>query len=87
MKSKIHSLQEENDMLKKKKNDLNFNADSILLKEKIKILEVNNGCLKRENDNLKKQIEEYREDLEKMRSLIKRVYEETNNDALASYVQ
>lgn len=74
-------------MLKKKKNDLNFNADSILLKEKIKILEVNNGCLKRENDNLKKQIEEYREDLEKMRSLIKRVYEETNNDALASYVQ
>jgi len=87
MKSKIHSLQEENDMLKKKKNDLNFNADSIMLKEKIKILEANNGCLKRENDNLKKQIEEYREDLEKMRSLIKRVYEETNNDALASYAQ
>ena len=74
-------------MLKKKKNDLNFNADSIFLKEKIKILEVNNGSLKKENDNLKKQIEEYREDLEKMRSLIKRVYEETNNDALASYAQ
>ena len=87
MKSKIHSLQEENDMLKKKKNDLNFNADSIFLKEKIKILEVNNGRLKIENDNLKKQIEEYREDLEKMRSLIKRAYEETNNDALASYAQ
>lgn len=87
MKSKIHSLQEENDMLKKKKNDLNFNADSIFLKEKIKILEVNNGSLKIENDNLKKQIEEYREDLEKMKSLIKRVYEETNNDALASYAQ
>ncbi|MBO5628410.1 MAG: hypothetical protein J5965_04950 [Aeriscardovia sp.] len=87
MKSKIHSLQEENDMLKKKKNDLNFNADSTFLKEKIKILEVNNGSLKIENDNLKKQIEEYREDLEKMRSLIKRVYEETNNDALASYAQ
>ena len=87
MKSKIHSLQEENDMLKKKKNDLYFNADSIFLKEKIKILEVNNGSLKIENHNLKKQIEEYREDLEKMRSLIKRVYEETNNDALASYAQ
>jgi hypothetical protein len=87
MKSKIHSLQEENDMLKKKKHDLNFNADSIFLKEKIKILEVNNGSLKIENDNLKKQIEEYMEDLKKMKSLVKRVYEETNNNVLASYVQ
>lgn len=50
----IHSLQEENDILKKQKNDLNLNDDSKMSKERIKILEVNNEWFKRENDNLKK---------------------------------